>query len=166
MIIRKTEPRALLKSKEPKEGPDDSQRISEAGELTQFGAYVDTLLPGSRSSDRHWHEHEDEFLYMLSGEATVIENDGEHVIRPGDAACWPAGAANAHTVFNHTDAPCTYLICGTRLPRDVVHYPDLGRTLYIEGKDWRILGRDGSLIREGVERSLGDWLQRFLSERP
>ncbi|HJQ27957.1 MAG TPA: hypothetical protein VJ827_01340, partial [Rubrobacter sp.] len=48
-------------------GDTESLRYSDAGGLTQFGAYVQTLQPGSRSSDRHWHEEEDEFLYMLSG---------------------------------------------------------------------------------------------------
>ena len=56
--------------------------MSEAGGLTQFGAYLHTLQPGAQSSDRHWHEGEDEFLYMLAGEATVIEDDGEHLLVP------------------------------------------------------------------------------------
>ena len=54
----------------------ESLRVSDAGGLTQFGAYVQTLQPGQRTSNRHWHEREDEFLYMLSGEATVVEDDG------------------------------------------------------------------------------------------
>ncbi len=163
MIIRKAQPQSISKS-EARDGPDHSERISEIGGLVQFGAYVHTLLPGSQSSDRHWHEYEDEFLYMLSGEATVIEDDGEHLLVPGDAACWPAGTANAHTVVNHSDSPCTYLICGTRAPRDIVHYPDLGQTLSIEGKAWRIHRADGTLIKEGEEKSLGDWLLKFPTE--
>src|SRR5438552_3750602 len=75
---------------------------SDAGGLTHFGAYVDKLAPGARSSERHWHEREDEFLYVLSGELIVVENDGEHVLRPGDAACWPAGVPNAHFVVNRS----------------------------------------------------------------
>ena len=67
--------------------------LSDAGGLTQFGAHVVTLQPGARSSDRHWHEADDEFLYMLEGAAVVMEEDGEHAIGPGDAACWPAGVA-------------------------------------------------------------------------
>lgn len=122
---------------------------SQLGGLTQFGAYVETLEPGSRSSDRHWHEHEDEFLYVLSGEVTVIEEDGAHLLGPGDAACWPAGTANAHQVKNRSTASCTYLIAGMRAPRDVVHYPDDGRILYNEGDRWRLLRTDGTLIRSG-----------------
>ena len=81
----------------------------------------------------------------------MTSNDGEHVLGPGDAACWPAGSANAHHVLNRSDAPCTYLICGTRVPRDVVHYPELGRTLYIDGPAWRLVDADGTLLKEGVE---------------
>lgn len=77
-------------------GPTETLHLSDAGGLTEFGAHVQTLQPGSRSSDRHWHEEGDEFLYVVSGEAAVIEEDGEHTLGPGDAACWPAGAANAH----------------------------------------------------------------------
>ncbi len=153
MIIRTGQPPASSES-DAAENSLESRRISEAGRLTQFGAYVHTLQPGSRASNRHWHEQEDEFLYMLSGEATVIEDDGEHLLVPGDAACWPAGTANAHTVVNRSSAPCTYLICGTRVQRDIVHYPDLGQTLYIEGTAWRILLTDGTLLKEGYWNEL------------
>ena len=146
MIIRKDQAPADRES----EG-HESLRYSDAGGLTQFGAYVQTLQPGSpRDSERHWHEEEDEFLYMLSGEATVVEDDGAHVLRPGDAACWPAGVANAHQVVNRSGAPCTYLIFGTRMAHDVVHYPEAGRVLRDEDGRWRLLCTDdGSLIRGG-----------------
>jgi uncharacterized cupin superfamily protein len=124
-------------------------RYSEVGGLTQFGAYVETLQAGSRSSDRHWHEEEDEFLFALSGEVTVVEEDGAHLLRPGDAACWPAGTANAHHVLNRSAAPCAYLIVGMRAPRDVVHYPDSGQVLHNEGDKWRLLRTDGTLLKSG-----------------
>jgi len=114
MIIRKSELRAdqLPDWRTSEFGAFESLRYSDAGSLTQYGVYVETLQPGSRSSNRHWHEKEDEFLYMLSGEATVIENDGAHVLHPGDAACWPAGVDNAHQVVNRSSAACSYLISG------------------------------------------------------
>ncbi len=151
MIIRKGQPRADrgIEGRAERFGAFESLRYSDAGGLTQFGAYVETLQPGSRSSERHWHEEEDEFLYMLSGEATLIEDDGAHVLRPGDAACWPAGMANAHQVVNRTRAPCTYLIVGTRVTDDVCHYPDVGRILYTEGDTWRLLNDDGTVIKSG-----------------
>lgn len=122
---------------------------SDAGGITQFGAHVQTLLPGARSSNRHWHEHEDEFLYILSGVATVIENDGEHELHAGDAACWPAGTPNGHQVVNKSPAPCTYLIVGTRARTDNCHYPDTGRILHIEDGRWQLREADGSLVSSG-----------------
>ncbi len=88
---------------------------------------------------------------MLSGEATVIEEDGAHLLHPGDAACWAAGMENAHQVVNRSDAPCSYLIFGTRVTYDVVHYPEMGRILYIEGGTCRLHSTDGTLIKEGSE---------------
>jgi uncharacterized cupin superfamily protein len=152
MIIRKDQVPVEHAAEEDAQmyGLSESVRLSDAGGLTQFGAYVQTLHPGPRSSDRHWHEEEDEFLYMLSGEATVIEEDGAHLLHPGDAACWPAGAANAHQVVNRSGAPCTYLIFGTRMAHDIVHYPDVRRILYDEGGTWRLHRTDdGSLIKGG-----------------
>jgi uncharacterized cupin superfamily protein len=111
-------------------GARESLHLSEAGGLAQFVAHVQTLQPGSRSPDRHWHEEEDELLYMLSGEETVIEEDGPHLLRPGDAACWPAGTANAHQVVNRSGAPCSYFILGSGVVPDVIHYPDRGEILY------------------------------------
>lgn len=108
--------------------PDGRMRwwpISDEGGLTQFGAFTEELSPGAQSSQRHWHEAEDEFLYVLDGAVTVVENDGEHLLHPGDAACWPAGNDNAHCVVNRTDRPVTYLIVGTRADADVCHYPGL-----------------------------------------
>ena len=130
-------------------GAFECLRYSDTGGLTQYGAYVETLRPGSRSTERHWHEKEDEFLYVISGEATIVEDDGPHVLHPGDAACWPAGAANAHHVVNRSDTPCTYLIVGTRVTHDVCHYPDAGRILYTEGEIWRLHRADGALIKSG-----------------
>lgn len=130
-------------------GTVDTATLSDAGGLTQFGGYVQTLQAGARSSNRHWHEKEDEFLYVLAGEVTVTENDGEHVLHAGDAACWPAGVPNAHHVSNRSDAPCSYLIVGTRLSQDVCHYPDLGRTLYSEGETWRLVEADGQVVKTG-----------------
>lgn len=146
MIIKKGQPPADRQTDERTE----RLQYSDAGGLTQFGAYVETLQPGALSSDRHWHEEEDEFLYMLSGEATVIEEDGAHLLHPGDAACWAAGTANAHQVVNRSGAPCTYLIFGTRMAHDVVHYPEAGKTLYDEDGTWRLQRTDdGSLIKGG-----------------
>ena len=134
-------------------GTSTRRNYSAAGGLTQFGAYLETLAPGARTSDRHWHEVEDEFLLMISGEATVIEDDGSHVIGPGDAACWPGGVANAHTVENRSDAPCSFLILGTKQKQDRCHYPDLGRTQIDDWPDWSIVDdATGQVLKEGRQQ--------------
>jgi uncharacterized cupin superfamily protein len=152
MIVRKGAAPAHSGSSEHELGAFETLHYSDAGGLRQFGAYLETLQPGSRSSERHWHEQEDEFLYLVSGRATVIEDDGAHVLEPGDAACWPAGTPNAHCVVNRSNTPCTYLIVGTRPTHDVCHYPDAGRVLHTEGETWRMLGDDGTLLKEGRVR--------------
>ncbi|HEV7837239.1 MAG TPA: cupin domain-containing protein [Gemmatimonadaceae bacterium] len=148
MIIRKSQPPVERKS-DPSFGTVETVRYSDAGGIKQYGAYVQTLLPGAKSSTRHWHENEDEFLYVLNGHVTVVENDGAHVLSPGDAACWAAGVPNAHQVTNESAEPCSYLIVGSRASHDVCHYPDVGRTLYTEGATWRLVDASGQLIKSG-----------------
>ena len=148
MIIRKDTARRGEAAGEGK----DWRHLSDAGGLTQYGAYLETLQPGGKSSDRHWHEKEDEFIYVVSGQATV-EDDGEHVLHPGDAACWPAGVPIAHQVVNRSQTPCSYLIVGTRVTHDVCHYPESGRVLHTEGEDWRIEARDGKVLAAGKTKS-------------
>lgn len=148
MIVRQGEAKRKRRS-DPDFGAMETAGLSEAGGITQYGAYLQTLQPGARSSTRHWHEREDEFLFVVSGQVTVVENDGKHVLQPGDAACWPAGDANAHCVLNESGEPCSYLIVGTRLTHDVCHYPDVGRTLFTEGSLWRLEDAEGQVLRSG-----------------
>lgn len=101
------------------------RHITEAGGLTRFGAAFETLLPGGQSSQPHWESDEDEFLYMLEGELTVVEDGVPQVIHPGDACCWKAGVPVSHTLKNLSDAPARYLIIGSRSPDNICHYPGL-----------------------------------------
>ena len=117
--------------------------LSDAGGLTQFGASLETLHPGKQSSQMHWHSHEDEFLYMLEGELTVVEDGAETVIGAGDACVWKAGSAVAHCLRNHTQDPARYLIVGTRdQDNDICNYPglDLRATpagfVHLDGTPW------------------------------
>jgi len=93
--------------------------------LTQFGVNITTLEPGARSSQRHWHAKEDEFIYVLSGEITLVTKDGETVLKPSMAAGFPCGDRNGHQLVNKSSAPATYLEIGTRSPDDDVTYPDI-----------------------------------------
>ncbi len=123
--------------------------LSEAGGLTQFGAHTDRLMPGATSSRRHWHSAEDEFLLLLDGEATLIDNEGTHLMRPGDAACWPHGVPNAHHVKNLTDRPLTYLIVGSRVAEDICTYPDEGQRQVNGLTTWAMLDQNGTRLRGG-----------------
>ena len=121
MIVRHNQVSPVVNSK-PGWGRVEPSRLSDVGALTQFGASVQGLRPGAKASIRHWHEHVDEFLFVISGEVTVTEDDGHHTLVPGDSACWPAGVANGHTVSNRSNDPCSYLIVGTRGPDQSGHY--------------------------------------------
>lgn len=131
-------------------GITDTVRLSDAGGLSQYGAYVQTLHPGARSSNNHWHENEDEFLYVLSGEVTVTEGIESQVLGAGDVACWPAGVPNAHHLSNRSNELCSYVIVGTRMNKDICHYPETGRTLHTDGNAWRLLEPDGKVFKSGV----------------
>lgn len=93
--------------------------------LTQFGVNLTRLKPGAASALRHWHEQEDEFVYVLEGEVMLVENGGETVLRAGDAAGFKAGLDNGHCLVNRSQRDVLYLEIGTRSPRDGYHYPDV-----------------------------------------
>lgn len=93
--------------------------------LSQFGVNYVTLEPGARSALRHWHEQEDEFVYILSGELTLIDENGEHRLEAGGFVGFPAGAPNAHHLANLSAGPASYIEVGTRkVGIETVHYPD------------------------------------------
>ena len=99
--------------------------LSDAGGLTQFGAFVEILAPCGQTSLRHWHEEEDEFLYILDGTVTLLEDGDPRQIGPGTCVAWPAGVPNAHCLRNDSDAPATLFIVGARFDEDDCHYPDI-----------------------------------------
>ncbi len=101
------------------------KRLGDAGGLTQFGVNLTRLAPGSASAHRHWHENEDEFVYVLEGEVTLVENEGDTVLGPGDAAAFKAGVANGHHLINRGEQDVLYLEIGTRAPRDRGVFPDI-----------------------------------------
>ena len=99
--------------------------LGDVAGLTQFGVNLTRLKPGAASSLRHWHENEDEFIYVLEGEITLIEDGGETVLRPGDAAGFKAGVSNGHHLINKTQRDALYLEVGTRAKSERAHYPDV-----------------------------------------
>lgn len=111
-------------------GPNRSLWISEAGGLTQFGALIEILPPGSKSSIHHWHSAEDEMVYVLEGEVTLVEGTTETVLRPGDAATFRAGVAVGHHLDNRGSVPTRCLVVGTRAPVDRITCPDHDRVCH------------------------------------
>jgi uncharacterized cupin superfamily protein len=85
------------------------RRLAPAGGLTAMGASHVVLKPGAWSSQRHWHDGEDEMVVMLSGEAMLIEDDGETVMKAGDVAAWAKGSTNGHHLVNRSDADCVFI---------------------------------------------------------
>jgi len=92
--------------------------------LTQFGVNLTKLEPGAATSIRHWHEQEDEFVYILDGECVLIENGGEVTLKAGDCAGFKANVANGHCIVNRTDRDVLLLEIGTRAKNERAHYPD------------------------------------------
>jgi uncharacterized cupin superfamily protein len=93
--------------------------------LTHFGVNLTRLEPGAWSAQRHWHTRQDEFVYVLEGELTLVTDAGEQTLRPGMAAGFPAGAPDGHHLVNRTERTALYLEVGDRTPGDEVHYPDV-----------------------------------------
>jgi len=112
--------------------------------VSQFGVNLVTLEPGAWSSQRHWHEKEDEFVYIIEGEATLVTDGGEHTLSVGMFAGFPAGEANAHRLANNTDAPVIYLEIGTRKPDERADYPDVDMKAHKVDGEWVFTRNDGT----------------------
>lgn len=88
------------------------RRLAPPSGLSDFGASEVTLEPGAWSSQRHWHDGEDEFLVMIEGEAVLVEDDGRTTLRSGDLAAWPKGSTNGHHLINESGTPCRFIVIG------------------------------------------------------
>src|SRR5262245_48910161 len=113
--------------------------------LTNFGVTLTRLEPGAVSALRHAHGRQDEFVYVLEGEPTLVTDSGETVLRPGMCAGFKAGTGNGHHLVNRSARPVIYLEIGDRSPGDSVVYPDddLGAVLEPDGR-WRFTHKDGT----------------------
>jgi uncharacterized cupin superfamily protein len=120
--------------------------LGDAVGLTQFGVNLTRLKPGAATALRHWHEHEDEFVYILEGEVVLVEDEGETVLKPGDCAGFKAGIPNGHNLINRTDRDALMLEVGTRAPRERAHYPDVDLVYEVddEAGSRKILHKDGT----------------------
>ncbi len=118
------------------------QRLGEAGALTDFGVNLMALPPGNWSSQRHWHSHEDEFVYVLEGELTLIEDGGETLLRAGDCAAFAKGSGNGHHMANRSDTTAIYLEIGSRHRADVTTCSDID--MMSTNTDGRFTRKDGT----------------------
>jgi uncharacterized cupin superfamily protein len=96
-----------------------------AAGLTQFGVNITRLAPGVWSSQRHWHSHEDEFVYVLEGEVTLVTDAGEEALRAGDCAGFKAGERNGHCLKNLSQHDAVILTVGSRNHEDSGEYSDI-----------------------------------------
>ena len=101
------------------------QRLGDAGGLTDFGVNLLRLKPGIWSSQRHWHTHEEEFVFIVSGEVVLVTDKGEEILRAGDCAAFPKNVADGHQIINRTDTDVLVLEVGTNSVDDVCTYPDI-----------------------------------------
>lgn len=112
--------------------------------LTKFGVNLTELQPGAVSSLRHWHSGEDEFVYVLEGELTLVTDDGEQTLGPGCVAGFPAGKPDGHRLVNNSGAPAAYLEVGNRAAGEEVHYSDADLVLIKDADGGRAFRhRDG-----------------------
>lgn len=110
----------------------EKHALGDAFGLTDYGVNQVTLPPGTASSQRHWHSAEDEFVYILVGNPTLVTDSGRTPLQPGMCAGFPAGSGDGHHLLNETDEAVSYLEVGSRRPGDDVEYSDI---------DMRIRGR-------------------------
>ena len=118
------------------------QRLGDAGGLKDFGVNLMRLPPGNWSSQRHWHSHEDEFVYVLEGELVLVEDDGETALRAGDCAAFPKGSGNGHHMINRSGRVAVYLEVGSRHPADLTTCSDVD--MMSANADGRFTRKDGT----------------------
>jgi uncharacterized cupin superfamily protein len=118
------------------------QRLGDAGGLTDFGVNLMRLPPGNWSSQRHWHSHEDEFVYLLEGELVLVEDGGETHLRAGDAAAFAKNSGDGHHLINRSDTTAVYLEVGSRQPADLTTCSDID--MMSANSDGRFVHKDGT----------------------
>ncbi len=123
------------------------RRLGQAGGLRDFGVNLMTLPPGGWSSQRHWHSHEDELVYVREGELTLVEDAGETLLHAGDCAAFPKASGNGHHLVNRAGTIARYLEVGSRHPDDLTTCADVD--LMSSNADGRFVHKDGSPYADG-----------------
>jgi len=119
------------------------KRLGRSAGLTQFGVNICTLKPGSASSQRHWHENEDELVYVLEGEIVLCEDGGETVLKAGEAAAWKAGVANGHCLVNRSTRDAVFIEVGSRAAAERAYYSDIDMMVVRDENGFRYTHKSG-----------------------
>lgn len=115
------------------------RRLAPAIGISDFGVSHVVLKPGAWSGQRHWHEEEDEFLVMIAGNGTLVDDMGRTPLQPGDCVTYPKGDPNGHHIVNESGADCVYVVVGRKSASDC-HYPDI---------DMHLFGSEGFRRKDG-----------------
>jgi uncharacterized cupin superfamily protein len=118
------------------------KRLGEAAGLTDFGVNLTRLPPGNWSAQRHWHSHEDEFVFVVEGEVVLVEDGSETVLTAGQCAAFPKNSGNGHHLINRSQGDALYLEIGSRSPDDVITCSDVD--MISPSRDGRFLHKDGT----------------------
>ena len=119
------------------------QALGDVGGLTQFGVSLTRLPPGAATAQRHWHEAEDELVFVVSGELVLIEEGGETPLRVGEAAAFKAGHADGHHLVNRSGEDAVLLEIGSRAAEERGHYPDIDLVYEKSGGTIRFTNKAG-----------------------
>jgi uncharacterized cupin superfamily protein len=121
----------------------ERKRLGNAAGLDQFGVNLTTLKPGAASSMRHWHQKEDELVFILEGEVVLIDDSGETVLKPGDAAGFKANDPNGHHLVNRSTRDVLLLEIGSRSKHERAEYPDIDLLVIRDEKGARYTHKNG-----------------------
>jgi uncharacterized cupin superfamily protein len=124
--------------------PRERRALGDALGLTRIGVNLTTLEPGKESSMRHWHTHEDEFVYVVAGEVVLRTDAGEQTLVAGQCAGFKAGSPDGHQLVNRTSTTAVYLAISNRDDDDRAFYPDVDMLMHPAGAPATFTRRDGT----------------------
>jgi uncharacterized cupin superfamily protein len=124
--------------------PREKRALGDALGITLFGVNLTTLMPGRESSMRHWHTHEEELIYVLSGEVVLRTDSGEQTLVAGQCVGFPLGTRDGHQLVNRGSAPAVYLEISNRDSRDEAQYPDVDMHFNHPAAPGKFSHRDGT----------------------
>ena len=126
----------------------EKRALGDAFGLVNFGVNLTRLRPGAQSALRHAHSKQDEFVYILEGEPTLVTDAGRTKLAPGMCAGFKAGTGDAHHLLNETQADVVYIEIGDRSAGDVGSYPDDDLKAERVDGGWRFAHKDGALYEK------------------